>query len=120
MMADIATLRLALKLDRQYAAQYQEYVEACEADRRSGYIPHFCEHGTNMWTDYDAICGGCEDGITFRDPMIRRSLALENAKARAEEARAVAKLIADAARMRVAHALDSRAVWDRVAELMML
>jgi hypothetical protein len=27
-----------------------------------GYSFPYCEHGSSLWTDYDNICGGCEDG----------------------------------------------------------
>lgn len=26
-----------------------------------GYAFPYCPHGTSLWTDYDNICGGCED-----------------------------------------------------------
>jgi hypothetical protein len=26
-----------------------------------------CIHGTSTWTDYDNICGACEDGYTYFD-----------------------------------------------------
>jgi hypothetical protein len=36
----------------------------------SGYrFPH-CIHGTSLWTDYDNICGGCEDGSTAIEDAI--------------------------------------------------
>lgn len=35
-------------------------VDAAEA-AADGYRPHYCVHGTNLWTDYDNICQGCED-----------------------------------------------------------
>lgn len=34
-----------------------------------GYAFPHCEHGSSRWTDYDNICGGCEDGF---DPTDRR------------------------------------------------
>jgi hypothetical protein len=29
-----------------------------------GYGYPYCPHGSSLWTDYDNICGGCEDGST--------------------------------------------------------
>lgn len=32
---------------------------------RNGHRTRYCIHGTDQWTDYDNICGGCEDGVTL-------------------------------------------------------
>lgn len=72
-------------LDARYRADYAEYLAACESDRRDGYRPRECEHGTDQWTDYDKICGGCEEGITMRDGLQRRTRALAEAKRRVAE-----------------------------------
>lgn len=66
----------ALKIDRALARQYADYLESVEADYREGFRAHYCEHGVNMWVDYDAICGSCEDGRTSSDPVQRRRTAL--------------------------------------------
>jgi len=29
-----------------------------------GYTFPYCKHGMSLWTDYDNICGGCEDGAS--------------------------------------------------------
>lgn len=50
-----------------YAGYLAQYREDCEQDRAEGHRPHYCIHGTNQWTDYDNICGGCEDGLTVWD-----------------------------------------------------
>jgi hypothetical protein len=42
-------------------ARRAEYERECAEYREQGYGPHYCIHGTNLWTDYDNICGGCED-----------------------------------------------------------
>lgn len=47
--------------DRLLQVQADWRAEARE-DARQGFRPHYCIHGMNMWTDYDPICGGCEDG----------------------------------------------------------
>ena len=44
----------------------QEVVEAHE----DGFRARYCYHGTNLWTDYDPICGYCEDGAY--DPRYHR------------------------------------------------
>lgn len=85
-MTTKTVLRLAAVLSRQMEAGYAQYLESCEHDRRQGYRPHYCEHGTSNWTDYDNICGPCEDGWTVRDGVTRRREALSQAKARVKAA----------------------------------
>jgi len=41
-----------------------EYEEDCREWARQGYAPHYCIHGTNLWVDYDNICGPCEDSLS--------------------------------------------------------
>lgn len=65
-MATKVEMRIALALVGKYKANYAAYLRDCEDDRERGYRSHFCEHGTNQWTDYDNICGGCESGMTLR------------------------------------------------------
>lgn len=117
-MADTVELRVAMRIGRRMERDYQGYLDDCEADRRNGYRAHYCEHGTNLWTDYDNICGPCEDGITLRDPMTRRRLALDAAKDCVREARELMSLVATAARLRVAHAIDEQAVWKQIDSLL--
>lgn len=74
-------LMVAHLIERDMWAQYQQYLEGCESFARQGYRPHYCEHGTNQWTDYDNICGGCEEGYSMRDGVFRRREALAEAKA---------------------------------------
>jgi hypothetical protein len=74
--------RLAMKLSAAYSARYDEYLADCESDRANGYRAHYCEHGTDQWTDYDNICGGCEEGYSFSDGVYRRTVALTEAKKR--------------------------------------
>jgi hypothetical protein len=73
------------RLMTEYADGYEQYLMDCESWSEQGYRPHYCEHGTNQWTDYDNICGGCEDGITMSDPGTRRLYALIEAKQRMAE-----------------------------------
>jgi hypothetical protein len=76
------TLRLARDIARSLEREHLAYLESCEEDRRAGYRAHYCEHGTNRWTDHDNICGPCEDGWTLADGVTRRRLALDRAKIR--------------------------------------
>ncbi len=87
-------LKLAVALVAQYRAEYDAYREHARESTRGGY-PHarigyyreaFCEHGTSLWTDYDNICGGCEEGWTNSDPMQRMTRALGEAKERIKTA----------------------------------
>ena len=57
-----------------------DYEEDCERDRKEGHRPHYCEHGMNLWTDYDPICGYCEEGMHLSNPMFLRTHALAQAK----------------------------------------
>lgn len=65
---------------RQYEVDQREAAE-------DGFRPHYCIHGTNLWTDYDNICGGCEDGTftQYSTPAEVRAYAHDLAKG--EEAR---------------------------------
>lgn len=85
---DAMTGKIALKILRtlkareaEYRAEREEWYRA--GDGRSpkwyqgpdddrpynyggkGYTFPYCEHGTSRWTDYDNICGGCEDGYSI-------------------------------------------------------
>lgn len=60
-MANV-TARRALYYVHNIKRSEAEYAEECESYRRQGFIPHYCQHGKDMWTDYDNICGPCEDG----------------------------------------------------------
>lgn len=45
-----------------------------------GYSYPYCFHGTSRWTDYDNICGGCEDGFGHFDYLRELEVAKEMAK----------------------------------------
>lgn len=77
--------KIARELMAEYAANYAAYLADCEDDRAAGYRAHYCEHGTNRWTDYDNICGPCEDGFSMGDPFTRRQYALNEARSRMAE-----------------------------------
>lgn len=85
---DSRTLRLALAELKELKARETEYRAEVEEWYRSGdgrspkwrrdpetgrshnyggkgYAFPYCPHGTSQWTDYDNICGGCEDGYNI-------------------------------------------------------
>lgn len=69
-----ATFLLTLRLARMFYAADKAEVEAADAfDAANGHRSHYCIHGTNQWTDYDNICGGCEDGVTLRQMSVERA-----------------------------------------------
>lgn len=112
----LTTLKLALAIDRSLALGYQDYLDACEQDRRDGYRPHYCEHGKTQWVDYDNICGPCEDGLTMGDPMQRRDFAISEAKRKDQAAR---DLMAAARTMeRLMPGFDYAPVWKRLGEIL--
>lgn len=49
----------AIKQATEAATLYMDDVDSWQED---GYGPARCFHGTNLWTEYDPICGPCEDG----------------------------------------------------------
>jgi len=83
---DKTTGRIALELLKRYKASEVEYWEDVDAWYRSGegrspkwvtdsdgrrynmggrgYSYPSCIHGSSRWTDYDNICGPCEDGYS--------------------------------------------------------
>lgn len=76
-IAKLATAELA-KVRKTYA-DHDEYKRECYKD---GHRPQYCVHGTNQWTDYDNICGGCEDGRGYFDYEAEALDAIARAKAR--------------------------------------
>ena len=60
---------------------FAEYAEACESEYRQGYRPSACIHGVSQWTDYDNICGWCEDGYGYWDYTQQAELALGESRA---------------------------------------
>lgn len=71
-------------------AQQRAFEEAQAEAAKDGFRPHYCIHGTNLWTDYDNICGGCEDGTftQYSSPEQVRAYARDIAEGeKAREAR---------------------------------
>jgi len=38
----------------------EQYRAECKAWAKQGFRPQYCIHGTNLWVEYDPICGYCE------------------------------------------------------------
>ncbi|QFG12171.1 Hypothetical Protein OBI_RACECAR_43 [Arthrobacter phage Racecar] len=75
----VRVLTLALQILNQYRARWAAYEYSCELDRKDGHTPHYCFHGTSRWTDYDNICGQCEDHGNYWDYETYARLALDEA-----------------------------------------
>lgn len=62
--------------DAAYDAEVSDYYANGDGRRREdggkGYTFPHCPHGMSRWTDYDNICGPCEDGLT----VIQRAQSL--------------------------------------------
>jgi hypothetical protein len=74
-------LKLAVKIFAFYGKQWEAYDAECAEYAAQGYRPYTCFHGTQLWSDYDVICGACEDGLGWFDPMLYRQMAISEAKA---------------------------------------
>lgn len=56
--------------DEEVRAWYEEGEGRPRSEGGSGYrFPH-CIHGASLWTDYDNICGWCEDSSTAIEQAI--------------------------------------------------
>ena len=80
--------RLLPGIARQQALQREEWEAVAVQCYREGYRPHYCIHGTNLWTDYDNICWGCEEyGYTGLPQRHAVALEVATAAVRATEER---------------------------------
>ena len=114
-----AILSLASRLNASYLRDYNEYLDACDEWRKEGYRPHYCEHGTNQWTDYDNICGPCEDGHSMGDPLFRMRYALDMAIDRDERCRALVQAASTLRDLMPNRRWEVPAeVWDEVTRLL--
>lgn len=77
---DKQTAKLAVILLNSYRNRFAEYEEECNEYAKQGYRPHYCIHGTNQWTDYDNICGGCEDGENYWNRETFGKIAIREAQ----------------------------------------
>lgn len=117
-MADKRTLKLAAKLAERYRLDYLEYLEEVESYRRKGFRAQHCEHGMNQWTDYDPICGPCEDGWSMDNGVHRRRRALDEAKSRIERVTEMRRVLGEAVQVLGPRAVNTEQVLDRITELM--
>ena len=77
------------RADRVIDHDAAEYLREVEADRANGHGPRSCYHGTNLWTDYDNICGPCEEGEY--DPRWHADDSEERAARQQMQARYIAR-----------------------------
>lgn len=82
---DKQTAKLAVILLNSYRNRFAEYEEECNEYAKQGYRPHYCIHGTDQWTDYDNICGGCEDGENYWHYDSFGKIAVREAQAAMDE-----------------------------------
>ena len=64
---------VALPILRDLKERERRYYEDVAEWHKQGYRAHYCPHGMNLWVDYDAICPGCEDGITVYEEALDRA-----------------------------------------------
>lgn len=83
---DRRVLKLALQILAGFRASWDSYLEACEDDRKNGYAPHYCFHGMSRWTDYDNICGSCEDYGNYWNYEVYARISLDMAHHRVSQA----------------------------------
>lgn len=57
-------LRRALYHVKRLRRLQAEWDEDAREAAKEGFRPHHCIHGTNLWVDWDPICGPCEDGFS--------------------------------------------------------
>lgn len=72
---------LAAHIMKGYKADYAAYLEMVEDCARRKYRPEYCIHGTYQWTDYDNICGGCEDEGNTWNYLTYAGYAMDRARA---------------------------------------
>lgn len=59
--------KIALRILNDWRERFEAHEEESRNYAKQGYRNHYCVHGTNQWTDYDNICGPCEDGYGYWD-----------------------------------------------------
>lgn len=71
---------IALSEVKRFRKMFELHEEDRQDYAKQGYRNHYCVHGTNLWTDYDNICGPCEDGYGSWDYQLFAELAIQNAR----------------------------------------
>lgn len=84
-------VKRAREILQQLGAADREYAEYCADMHRQGYGPQWCRHGSNLWSDYDVFCSGCEDSRTNREKALDQA-RYESDKAQAAEHRKSARV----------------------------
>ena len=100
-MMNRTTLKVALRFLKAAKARRSAWEDACRSWAREGFAPAYCEHGTYLWTDYDPICGYCEDSWTVYDE------ALWHAKHWEQEHRKLIELLRNAMEVGASHTVTS-------------
>lgn len=80
--------KLALQILNNYRKKFADYDEEVAEHYRSAdqkYSFPACIHGTSRWTDYDNICGPCEDGLGYWDYSTFARMAIDQATSDLEE-----------------------------------
>lgn len=72
--------KIAVSKLNEYREKFAQYDAEVREYARQGYRAHYCVHGTNQWTDYDNICGPCEDGYGSWDYLTFLDLARGDAQ----------------------------------------
>lgn len=81
MALNATVAKIALTELARVRAMYEAHEAHAEECHRQGFRAHYCAHGVNMWTDYDAMCGECENGRQRFHYMEEAEAALGYAKA---------------------------------------
>lgn len=118
--AKAMVLSVANRLQKDYLARYNEYLEECAEDAKNGHRAHYCEHGANQWTDYDNICGYCEEGFTMADGVMRREFALKEAHERVSQYRDLLGVLRELNRLRVTVPEQKNAILAKIEQVLLI
>ena len=83
----------ALRANRDARIRY--FFQECREAGREGWAPSHCYHGTRIDTDWDNICGGCEDGSDTPYTSFGEACGYDEALHRVASFRAVDQRIRD-------------------------
>lgn len=111
-------MKLALLLLQERRAHFAAWEEQCAEERKQGYRPSACVHGTNNWTDYDNICGPCEDGLGWWNFQTQALDCLNEAEGVEHRVRERIKVAGDMANMDARHRTPGHDLipWHQVAD----
>lgn len=111
-------MQLALVLLKERRAHFARWEEQCAEERKQGYRPSACVHGTNQWTDYDNICGPCEDGLGWWSYQAQALDCLNEAEGVEDMVRQRIKVAGDMANMDHRHRVGKHDAmpWNEIAD----